>query len=1146
MGTVFRGWDPQLSRLVAIKVVDLQVGAAPAEAERFAVEARAAARLTHRAIVPVFDAGAERGQPYIVMGYVDGRSLAERLDDQPPPPLTEVLEIVREVALALHEAHEAGIVHRDVKPANILIDRKGRPFLTDFGLALDHTARKRLTDLGHTVGTPAYMSPEQARNVPGSIGPASDLWALGAILYRAACGRPPFQSRSNLDLLLMVVRDPVVPPRTYAPGLPDAVEAIIHRCLEKDPAGRYPSGEALADAIDAHLGVGDARSSETGRARRADLRRSGPAGAAGAAGVEATDHVTAVTSAPREPAVLAGPGGRGGASPRRVLPGLVAIGAVAFLVGAAVVALGGGRGSTPSGGGGSGSSPGDAPIAVATGSSDDAGSSEDDSESDDDDESGLDPDPDPDGDPGVDRKPPPPMQLSLEPGRLQVFGEQDRIRTVRGRVRGEPPFAVTVAGEPATVGRGRVASFRAAVRLEEGWNELEVVAVDGRGERAASRIAIRWAPDRDVGERATEAQRAWAERLEVSVELTTLSGIRFVLVPPGTFAMGGAPRGGGREAEPTRQVTITRPFYLGVTEVTNAEMRRVIPGFRSEVDEEALAGVELDLADLPAVGVTWDEADALGARLGATDGGRYRLPTEAEWEHSARLDGVSATIDRYLRGRGGARQVGKMANLLDRSAARAPWAPAKTGAANDHHATAAPVGQFPRGALGHLDLIGNVAEWCSDRPWSAELGPRVDPRGPLGRPDRKHERAIRGGSWRTRWDQARVGRRRYRPADARDADVGVRLVREIPQARPAELDLTAPPAFVDDPELATLAVAGSVDEDGCHVEVVGGGAVTMRGRSFTSAFPPERGENEMRVVVTDADGNRTERVVRVLWRPTRAGEPWWDPTPAQTAAAGEGRPTHRTVDLGGGVSMRFVLVPPGALEPGARSIYAKRDEAPRRVEVRRAIHLGATEVTNAQMRRFRSDHPSGGRSFRGRRVDGDEQPAVGVSWDDAVAFCEWLTGRDADGVRYRLPTEDEWESACSLGGARWAWGEDEERAGLHENTLDRSAAQRWPETAPWPARARSPMRTHDRHVVAAPVGSYRPCAIGTFDMLGNVREWCADAFPGADPAVEARVVRGGSWRSDVRLARAEFRGRMPSVPKTPPPDLGFRVVRELD
>jgi predicted Ser/Thr protein kinase/regulation of enolase protein 1 (concanavalin A-like superfamily) len=247
MGMVYRAWDPQLEREVALKVPRQDMLASSQQIERFLREARAAARLRHPNIVPVYDADFDGRHHFIASAFIAGRSLAEAAE-QRRPDCRRAAEIVRALAEALAHAHGQGIVHRDVKPANILLDEQGKPYLTDFGLAFHQDASRRLTQLGTLLGTPAYMPPEQAAGQSSEVKPACDQYSLGAVLYELLTGRPPFKGPPQM-VLLQVLQVAPPAPRQINPAVPPELEAICQKAMARRPEQRYASCQEFADAL---------------------------------------------------------------------------------------------------------------------------------------------------------------------------------------------------------------------------------------------------------------------------------------------------------------------------------------------------------------------------------------------------------------------------------------------------------------------------------------------------------------------------------------------------------------------------------------------------------------------------------------------------------------------------------------------------------------------------------------------------------------------------------------------------------------------------------------------------------------------------------------------------------------------------------
>ncbi len=272
MGIVWKAWDTSLQRTVALKQILARKGSAPDSVERFMREARLAAKLKHPHIVGVHDVGVHEGQHYFTTDYIEGTTLTRRLAER--APVRQVAEWIRQIALALHHAHECAVVHRDVKPENILIDGQDRAFVTDFGLAkeveLSEVFQQRsLTVSGALVGTPEYMSPEQAAGGQQTVGPPADQFALGGVLYLALAGRPPFQGRNLRELLNAITEADPTRPGSLQRNLDRDLETICLKMLEKDPRRRYASlAEAAAD-LERWAGGEPIRARSLGGAQRA-------------------------------------------------------------------------------------------------------------------------------------------------------------------------------------------------------------------------------------------------------------------------------------------------------------------------------------------------------------------------------------------------------------------------------------------------------------------------------------------------------------------------------------------------------------------------------------------------------------------------------------------------------------------------------------------------------------------------------------------------------------------------------------------------------------------------------------------------------------------------------------------------------------
>ncbi len=248
-GTVYKAHDPQLDRDVAIKVPRAGSMLNDDDRERFLREARAAAGLHHALICPVHEVGTVDSRDYIVMAYIEGKPLSKVMQTQSRPSDKQIVATIRKIALALQEAHEKGIIHRDLKPANVMINRKGEPVIMDFGLARrTNSSDAQISQSGQIMGTPAYMSPEQARGDGKAVGPAADVYSLGVMFYELLCGRRPFEGTITevIGRILHVAADP---PSKHRPDLDSRLEALCLKAIAKEPAKRFASMKEFAAAL---------------------------------------------------------------------------------------------------------------------------------------------------------------------------------------------------------------------------------------------------------------------------------------------------------------------------------------------------------------------------------------------------------------------------------------------------------------------------------------------------------------------------------------------------------------------------------------------------------------------------------------------------------------------------------------------------------------------------------------------------------------------------------------------------------------------------------------------------------------------------------------------------------------------------------
>ncbi len=645
MGQVFKARHGTMQRIVALKVLPRRAMQLASNVKRFQREVRAAARLMHANIVTAYDAGEQEGTYYLVMEYVDGRDLAAVLADEGPLPVPQAVDYVIQAAKGLSYAHGEGVIHRDIKPGNLLVDRRGTVKILDMGLARMSSAGGRagsedsesLTTSGQMMGTCDYMAPEQAEDTRRADHRA-DVYSLGCTLYRLLTGKRPYEADSTIRILLAHREAPIPSVRDTRSDVSPGLDAVCQQMMAKLPEHRPQSMDELIVALEA--------------------------------------CVTA-----------AGP----------VLPPPVP-----------------------------GAPLGDTALTSFLQNLSQA---------------------------GTPPAPPLPTQYGEDTYRSEEGQETSREvwrRFIPLKRQGRQLSSYLGAAAGAIyVWAGVVAAILIIVAL------LIPFVGGGRGSQAdrtggadGSTPPPAIAPF--TSEEAAELQAAWAERLETPVELVNSIGMKLVLIPPGEFDMGTAAaeieqlltRARDRELSrgyvgrlphegPQHHVRITRPYYLGVCEVTQEEYRRVVGVNPSHFSAEGVGHAEAtgrDTSRFPVECVSWDAAEVFCQQLSAwpeerAAGRVYRLPTEAEWEYACR----AGTTTHFPFG-------DDTADLPEYG-----WCTTNVGGITHR------VGGKASNPWGLYDMHGNVLEWCRD--WFAkdyyERSPTDDPEGPAG----NEFRVVRGGSW---------------------------------------------------------------------------------------------------------------------------------------------------------------------------------------------------------------------------------------------------------------------------------------------------------------------------------------------------------------------------------------------------------------
>src|SRR5438874_1393858 len=262
-GVVYRAHQKSLNRTVALKVIGLGHWATQAHLKRFRLEAEAAASLEHPGIVPIHEVGERDGSCYFSMKFIEGGQLDEMVRHE-PMPIRRAVELIAKVARTIHYAHERGILHRDIKPGNILLDAKGEPHLTDFGLARLVETESTVTRTMEVLGTPSYMAPEQAVGNNAAVSGLTDVYGLGAVFYQLLTGHPPFAGGTTYETIKLLLDSEPRQPRLWNPKIDRDLSTICLKCLEKDPKRRYASALALAEDLERWLKHEPIRAHRTG------------------------------------------------------------------------------------------------------------------------------------------------------------------------------------------------------------------------------------------------------------------------------------------------------------------------------------------------------------------------------------------------------------------------------------------------------------------------------------------------------------------------------------------------------------------------------------------------------------------------------------------------------------------------------------------------------------------------------------------------------------------------------------------------------------------------------------------------------------------------------------------------------------------
>ena len=767
MGIVYLAEDLRLGRRVALKIPKFDVDGKLHLVERFRREARTMGLVQHRHLCPIFDVAEQDGQHYLTMAFIDGETLGQALKRGATFSTRQIAELVRKLALALEAAHRAGVVHRDLKPANVMIDRSGEPIVMDFGLAwMVHETDARVTQSGAIIGTPAYMSPEQAEGEPDKIGAASDIYSLGAMLYELLAGRP-VHTGSVTNVLYKLKHDAPTRPSMIRSDVDPQLEAVCWKAIARRPEDRFATAGEFAEALAGVL---------------ADCRDSGPLAPAidlpfpsdSTAGERArvrgprttprplTPALSPTAESPPKPIPIVGEREQNSEPPRRRWR--IALAGFAALVLLAAVLLITTRNGTVEVTSPDGKLPNDVQVVVTRGGE----------------EIEL-------------------LQADNQWSAKLVNGEYQV--QLRG---GNDRFEITHS--QLTINRlGRAVvklEMRPPVAVPE---PTPVVAAPSTPPQPPTEPAKPAVP-LDFDEKQAKAHQAdWAKKIGVPVEYTNSIGMEFVLIPPGEFTMGSSPaeiaeavQAFGtaedqtwpdffRSEAPQHTVRLTQPFYLGVYEVTQGEYEQVLGKQRNAScfaplgfgKDQVVGG---DSTRNPVEMVNWYDAAEFSAKLSEKEslkpfyqregeavtpleGTGYRLPTEAQWEFACR----AGTTTKYWTG------------TTDQDLERAGWFNVNSDGRT--HA----VGELAPNPFGLYDMHGNVEEWCQDHyaAYSETLAEN-----PSVTSTTEDRRVTRGGFWTFMWPLCRSSHRFARTPDSWFNYTGFRVVLEVEAVKAAIAERT--------------------------------------------------------------------------------------------------------------------------------------------------------------------------------------------------------------------------------------------------------------------------------------------------------------------------------------------------------------------
>jgi formylglycine-generating enzyme required for sulfatase activity/serine/threonine protein kinase len=732
MGAVYLVENTELKREEALKVPHFGVGDDPQMRERFLREARSAAQLDHANLCPVYDVGEINGVCFLTMRYLKGKLLSD-YTGKPQPP-RKAVEITAKLAQALESAHARGVIHRDLKPNNVMMCAGVGPVVMDFGLAKQTKSEdQKLTQAGTTLGTPSYMPPEQVKGQLERMGPASDVYSLGVILFELLTGRLPFKAATVGEVYGLVLHTEAPAPSSLRPGLDLALDAICAKALAKAPEDRYPSMKAFAAAL-------------------IDFLKTAPAG-------EGAGNLTPMKAAPADIFQAATVAPDQAAKPIAVSKSSLKREVKSIFEKKTVAPIAAPRQAMK-----------ERPSPVARMKNQER----------------------------TQRQRKWLMASGAAAVALVLLGLIGlgaagvfKVKTADGILIvqvNEPNAEVFVDGGRTMVSwnEGRT---QAEIHVKPGTRKVEVrkagFSVDGTeltfkdGDRVifTARLVSDERPmaKADAPPEKSPPPPAPVETGKIPADVTNSIGMKLKLIKAGKFLMGSPNDEEGRgDAEvPRHEVEITKAFYLGVYPVTRGQFA----AFAKDADYTTEAEIEgtgygynffnntfvsgkyswrqpgfKQTDDHPVVEATWNDATAFCAWLSTKEGKHYELPTEAEWEYACR----AGTKTRFWCGDAEASLKGN-ANIADASFKEKYPADERAVSWDDGYAFTSPVGSFKANPWGLYDMHGNVYQWCADY-YDATYYQNSDKNDPLNS-NKSDARVLRGGSWGDRPQDCRAASR---------------------------------------------------------------------------------------------------------------------------------------------------------------------------------------------------------------------------------------------------------------------------------------------------------------------------------------------------------------------------------------------------